>query len=168
MKCFKYDCFKRHNCHQCFDTYWIFASFRTIIPRSHYTSKVFDELSELSRFGVDISPITQANWLKISSPKQTPLLSHLLDILDEGEAHAIALAIELKSDLLIIDEYEGRKMATQLKLQITGVGGILVRAKLRSFIPSVKLLLDLMRSNANFYLSEKVYSEILRQANELS
>ena len=95
-------------------------------------------------------------------------MSHLLDILDEGEAHAIALAIELKSDLLIIDEYEGRKMATQLKLQITGVGGILVRAKLRSFIPSVKLLLDLMRSNANFYLSEKVYSEILRQANELS
>ncbi len=132
-----------------------------IIPQ-----KVFDELLELSNFGVDISPITQASWLKIYSPQQTPLLLHLLNILDEGEAHAIALAIELKSDLLIIDEYEGRKVATQLKLQITGVGGILVRAKLRSFIPSVKILLDLMRSHANFYLSEKVYTEILKQANE--
>lgn len=132
-----------------------------IIPK-----KVFDELMELSKFGVDTSIITQATWLKVIAPKQSLLLSNLLTQLDEGEAHAIALAIELKSDLLIIDEYEGRKIATQLRLQITGVGGILVRAKLRSFIPSVKTVLDLMRSNANFYLSEKVYSEILRQANE--
>lgn len=98
---------------------------------------------------------------------QSPFLLHLLTILDEGEANAIALAIELKSELLIIDEYEGRKIATQLKLQITGVGGILVRAKLRNFVPEVKPLLDKMLSDANFYLSEKVYNEILKQANEL-
>ncbi len=132
-----------------------------IIPQ-----KVFDELMRLSKFGIDTSIISKANWLKVLTPQQTPLLSNLLIQLDEGEAHAIALAIEMKSDLLIIDEYEGRKIATQLKLQITGVGGILVRAKLRSFIPSVKTVLDLMRSHANFYLSEKVYNEILRQANE--
>ena len=133
-----------------------------IIPQ-----KVYDELMELSTFGIDIQPITDANWLKIVSPKQTPILSNLLTVLDEGEAHAIALAIELKADLLIIDEFEGRKIATQLKLNIAGVGGILVRAKLRDLIPSVKFLLDLMRSNANFYLSGKVYIEILKQANEL-
>ncbi len=132
-----------------------------IIPQ-----KVFDELMRLSKFGIDTSIISKVNWLKVLTPQQTPLLSNLLIQLDEGEAHAIALAIEMKSDLLIIDEYEGRKIATQLKLQITGVGGILVRAKLRSFIPSVKTVLDSMRSHANFYLSEKVYNEILRQANE--
>ena len=133
-----------------------------IIPQ-----KVFDELMELSKFHVDTSPIVNASWLKIIAPTQSPFLLHLLTILDEGEANAIALAIELKSELLIIDEYEGRKIATQLKLQITGVGGILVRAKLRNFVPEVKPLLDKILSDANFYLSKKVYNEILKQANEL-
>jgi len=85
--------------------------------------KVFDELLVLSKMDVDVSPLQKAEWLEIRSPVDSHLLSLLNNLLDEGEASAIALAVELKADLLIMDESEGRQVAGSMNLTYTGLGG---------------------------------------------
>ncbi len=53
---------------------------------------VFEELLRLADFNIDISPIQNETCLIIKNPSPSPLLTLLMDTLDSGEAHAIALA----------------------------------------------------------------------------
>jgi uncharacterized protein len=127
---------------------------------------VYDELAVLADFGIDISMLQESNWLKIQTPIDTVLVEKLMLDLHEGEAQAIALAIELHADLIIVDDYEARKTATNLGLHITGLGGVLLEAKKQSFIKEVKPLLDQIIESAGFYLSAQVYNRILQFAGE--
>lgn len=94
------------------------------------------------------------------------MLQELLKELDQGEAEAITLAIEIKSDLLVIDEQKGRKVSRRYGLRIIGVFGILINAKKRGIISNVKPYMDDLREKAGFYISEKLYSEILKRVDE--
>lgn len=129
-------------------------------------SKVFDELSALSLFDIDISPLMKLEWLKVMNPTDNPQLQHLLSILDEGEAHAIALMLEMKADLIILDDMEARQVAIDYSLNIIGLGGVLISAKSKGVIPQVKPLLDRIISISGFYLSAKIYHLILKTAGE--
>ena len=74
--------------------------------------------------------------------------------------------MELKADLLIIDERKGRLMAQSLHLAYTGLGGVLIRAKAMGLIPEVKECLDRIEREANFFLSKDAREVILRAAGE--
>lgn len=54
--------------------------------------------------------------------------------LDEGEAEAIALALELKADLLLMDDRRGRGAAARLGLQVVGLIGVLRLAAMRGLV----------------------------------
>ena len=57
-------------------------------------------------------------------------LSSLLETtLDPGEAEAIALAMEMSADLILLDERDGRIAAERAGLRVTGLLGVLLRAK---------------------------------------
>jgi uncharacterized protein len=85
---------------------------------------------------------------------------------DEGEASAIALALETENCILIIDEKKGRSLAQKLHIEIAGTLQILLLAKSKGFIESLaKLLSELEQQNFRFSLDLK--EEILRRANEL-
>jgi len=127
---------------------------------------VFNELLQLADFDVDVSPITSETWLRVIQPSANHLLAEMLLTLDEGEAHAIALAIELHADLLIIDERKGRKVAQARSLPYSGLGGVLIRAKTFGLIPSVRMFLDQAESIAGFYLTAKARAVILDAAGE--
>jgi len=128
---------------------------------------VLRELEGLARWGVDLDVLKAADWVKIITAQPSPLLLQLLSQLDEGEAHAIALSIELEADLLIIDELEGRKAASALDIPHTGFGGVLIRAKSKGIIQEVRPLLDEAQNQAGFYLNPAVRDLILKSAGEL-
>lgn len=134
-----------------------------IIPES-----VLHELQALSDFGVDVSLLSTSPWLKMKRAQPNALLTQLLTNLDEGEAYAIALAVELKADLLIIDERKGRLMAQSLQLTYTGLGGVLIRAKAMGLIAEVNAVLDRIEKEAHFFLSKSAREVILRAAGEMS
>lgn len=65
------------------------------------------------------------DWLTVRAPV---LPVENIPSLHDGETAAIGLALELKADLLLIDETLGRKAAAERGLSLTGTIGILERA----------------------------------------
>ena len=85
--------------------------------------------------------------------------------LDRGEA-AIALALELTADLILLDERDGRSAAERAGLHVTGVLGVLLRAKEEGQIPLVKPEMNALRVRARFFLSPRLEQNILEIAGE--
>lgn len=105
------------------------------------------------------------DWIIIQEPENKKNQLILEASLDKGEASAIALAMEHADCLLIIDELKGRKLARQLRLNITGTLGIIVEAKVSGHITSVRPLLDKIKQT-NFRLSEQLEIAVLKSAGE--
>lgn len=85
--------------------------------------------------------------------------------IDKGESSAIALAIEIPDSIIILDDSKARRIANQLGLSYTGTLGVIVRAKLRGLIPSIKPLVAKIKQT-NFRLTEELEQQALKQANE--
>ena len=111
-------------------------------------------------FGQDLPP-----WIEVASPNDKYRQKILELQLDKGEASAIALAIEIPESTIILDDYKARKVAEKLGLSITGTLGVIVKAKLRGIIPSVKPYLDKIRKT-DFYISPDLYSKAVEEAGE--
>jgi len=128
-------------------------------------SAVYQELLLLKDFGIDVQ-VFSAPWLKVQHPSDLTMVAQLNETLDAGESEAIALSLELKADLLIIDEKKGREVAKSFHLTFTGIGGVLIRAKTKGIITSIKDYLLRITNEGGFYLSEKALRIILEAAGE--
>ncbi len=134
---------------------------KIIIPQA-----VLEELLVLEKFGYDLTEIHEASWIEVSEPFDQEFVWKLRIDLDPWESAAIALAIELQASNLIIDEKKGRKIATELGLEIIGLVGILIEARERGIIASVKLILDELMVKANFRIAPGFYQKILLRVKE--
>ena len=105
-------------------------------------------------------------WFYVKSPVNKTYQRILEASLDLGEASAIALAIEEKDSLLIIDELKGRKFAEQLGLNFTGTLGVLINAKQKGILKTVKPALEKIKQT-NFRLTKELEERILMMVGEL-
>lgn len=78
----------------------------------------------------------------------------------------LSLALEKKADLVLMDEREGRAVATALKLTTMGLLGILLLARQRLLIPLVAPLLDRLEQDARFWIAPSLRASILSAAGE--
>ena len=124
------------------------------------------ELNTLVAYGYDISFLEDQDNYIIRQASDTGFIKSLSEWLDAGEAEAIALAKELKADLLLIDEKLGKQFAEAEHITCKGVVGILIEAKLKGLIPLIKPLLDDLVNNLKFRLSDKIYMLALQKAGE--
>jgi hypothetical protein len=129
---------------------------------------VRDELSRLANPDATraIQKALRIGWLRVRLIANSQLAGVLCNDLDLGEAEAIALAVDVPADILLIDEKEGRARARQAGLKITGILGILLRAKSLGGIASVKAEIDALRARAAFFIAGPLENEVLRAAGE--
>jgi predicted nucleic acid-binding protein len=85
--------------------------------------------------------------------------------IDKGEASAIMLALEIPNSIIIIDDFKGRALAKELGIKVTGTIGIIISAKNKKLIPSIKPILEKIKET-NFYISKALENEALRLAEE--
>ncbi len=105
-------------------------------------------------------------WIQTRPVEDRILVEALSNELDIGEAEAIALALEMKADQVLIDERRGRMIAARLNLAYTGILGILVEAKSQRLISAVKPLLDALINQAGFWVAEPLYKRVLQLVDE--
>ncbi|HXA04726.1 MAG TPA: DUF3368 domain-containing protein [Bryobacteraceae bacterium] len=100
---------------------------------------------ELSDSRNDLPPavdLASMPWLIIASATDRNRVQELREELDAGEAEAIVLAIERRADILLVDERRARKTATAAGLAVTGLIGVVARAKRDGLIDLAKPVLD--------------------------
>lgn len=108
---------------------------------------------------------TLPNWVEIEKVNDVYRQQLLEMQVDKGEASAIALALETPDSTIILDDYRARKVAERLKLNFTGTMGVIIRAKIKGIIPSVKPLLAKIKQT-NFRLTEDLEQQALKEAGE--
>ncbi|MDF0675213.1 MAG: DUF3368 domain-containing protein [Nitrospira sp.] len=110
--------------------------------------------------------IGQADWIVHRTVENQALVQQLRTHVGLGEAEAIILAREIGADaIVVLDDATARRLAEQEGCRVVGLLGLLVLAKQRGLLSAVRPLLDAMRSNG-FFVSEKLYTIILRQVAE--
>lgn len=91
---------------------------------------VYEELTLNQFFLEEAEQVKSCEFFKRVSVSNNNAVGMLMRItgLDLGESEAIIYSDENKSDLLIVDEVRARRVATSMKLRITGTIGVLIAA----------------------------------------
>ena len=87
--------------------------------------QVLHELEQGAQAG---HPPVRTDWLTYHQ-LEAPLTPMVTSVLDAGEAAVIQLALEQNIVRVCIDELKGRRMALAVGLKVTGVLGLLGKAK---------------------------------------
>ena len=116
----------------------------------------------------DIRNAIELGWLRVKRVLATNQARILALDLDRGESEAIALALQVKADWLLVDERDARKVCKELGLKVTGILGIILKAWRNGKIPLLKDVMDELIYKAGFRISDELYQSILKEGPENS
>src|SRR5919201_5378789 len=97
-------------------------------------------------------------WLTVQ-PSRQPLSGQQFPQLGPGELEAIPLVQELHADRLLMDDLDGRRVASACGVIVTGTMGILETAAIRGLIDLPSVLTQLQATT--FYASQSLYDAVL-------
>jgi uncharacterized protein len=135
-------------------------------PGCHCAPVGGQEVRALKTLGNEIGSYESAEWIRVSDPRDRERVKDLMLKLDEGEAEAISLALELNCDLLLMDERIGTKVARDEGLATVGLVGVLIKAKREKVINEVGPLLHELRIRAGFWIGNDLERRVLRELGE--
>lgn len=126
---------------------------------------VYDDIVTKGAGRPGAAEVKEAKWIEKRNVSERELVMKLNVTLGRGESEAIALAKEVKADLVILDDEKARKAAISEGLRITGLLAFLVQAKEKDIIKRVKPLMD-NRRQKGFFISEDLYQDAIGKAGE--
>lgn len=129
-------------------------------------SAVRREFERLATFDERFKGLAFPAFIEVVDPTAIPDQLKNAISLDEGEIAALAVAVERKIRDVLIDERPARQMAKQLGFRVSGLLGILIRAKRNGLIRSVKPLLVRLQDEAKFWLGEELIYQVLQAVGE--
>lgn len=109
----------------------------------------------------EIRQARDSGFISVKEPENTDLVRLLEQDLHRGEAESIVLALETKSDILLLDETEARRIAGIYHLPVTGIIGILMQAKNDGQIDSLQEEMKQLRIQGDFWIHDSLYRRIL-------
>lgn len=134
---------------------------RVLVPQA-----VMAELGAMGANQTSFEQIKNLEWIETGEVSNRPLVASLRLELDKGEAESIALALEVKSGLLLMDERRGRRTANRFGLRVIGLLGVLMDAKNKGVAEEIKPILDALINKAGFWISGRLYTLVIETAGE--
>jgi len=128
-----------------------------LIPRGVHAELTHSSSPEIVRNWMVQAP----NWLETRELGRSPE-AQFVRALDQGEAEAIQLAVDLHADYLLIDERRGRQIATARGIPVIGTLGILIESYRRKHIENPSEVLAELRA-ARFRISSRLAREFEEQ-----
>ena len=122
------------------------------------------ELAEGRRHGIRLPELGEVPWMTVRSVRDRTLLP-LVTSLGNGEKEVLALGLETPDHLLVLDDRNARRQAVAAGLEITGTLGILVLAKERGILGSIRPVLDRLQA-LQFRISTATRQMVLDIAEE--
>ncbi|NKC12895.1 MAG: DUF3368 domain-containing protein [Gammaproteobacteria bacterium] len=113
----------------------------TLFESAQVPPAVAAELAEGKRHGIRLPELAEISWITVRSVRDRTLLP-LVANLGNGEKEVLALGMETPGHLLVLDDRNARRYANAAGLESTGTLGILVLAKERGVIETVRPILD--------------------------
>lgn len=111
------------------------------------------------------STFPEQEWVEVASVHNQELVRSLQKDLDAGEAETIALAIQMKADVVLIDEFAGYQIARNFDLPVVRTLSMLKTAKGRQLISEVRPLVEEMVRKGRWY-SQAVIEQFLQELGE--
>ena len=105
-------------------------------------------------------------WVRQQSATVVPALIRAAAGLDSGESAALALAVEIRADAILVDERRGHAVAMQLGLRPLGVLAILLQAKASGALDRLEPVLNRLQTEAGFWLAPSLRARVLQLAGE--
>jgi predicted nucleic acid-binding protein len=131
-----------------------------LVPRA-----VADEVARHALRGIDGG--LASGWLKRVEPADPSRVDQIeRDLGGRGEAQVIAVALELESAIVLIDERAARTYARSQGLPVRGTLGVVLHAKRRGLIERATAVLDELR-RSGFWLDDTTYRKARELASEL-
>ena len=130
---------------------------------------VYQEMVAVDRLVPGAVEVQTLSWIQtqaVANAQRVIDVQTSEDNIDLGEAEAIILAMELKANLLLMDERRGRSLAANYGLSVTGLLGVLLQAKRNGCISAVKPVMDQLIEEADFRVSRQLYATVLQTASE--
>jgi len=125
---------------------------------------VVEELREGRRLGFDAPNPEEYVWMRLVNPTSMPSEWLSLD-LGPGELAAMALALENRECIVLLDDMLARKTAKAAGLHVWGTLKVLLEGKAQGLTSELSVLIDRL-DNAGMWLSQDILERILVLAGE--
>lgn len=125
---------------------------------------VQEELQIGKQRGFAVPEVSSIKWIRIRSIASAILVPAAVD-LGQGEAEAVALALETTDSLLILDDQLAQRIANLYQLNYTGTLDVLMKAKQAGHIPSLSAVVQTLRDKG-MWLSNKTVNNLVQLSGE--
>jgi predicted nucleic acid-binding protein len=125
---------------------------------------VRNELLAGKERGYDVPNPDELKWLKILNPKSMPSEWLALD-LGAGELAAMALALENRDSVVLLDDMLARRTAQAAGLQVWGTLKVLLEAKSNGLVDKIEPFISHL-NDSGMWVSDEIKQRILTLAGE--
>lgn len=102
----------------------------------------------------------------VVAPRDELLVKSLSSHLHPGEAECLALAMERPGSFIVLDDMAARDTAANAGCRFAGTVGLLIQARKTGLVPSLLPLLLALRTQARFWISDRLIEQALRNVGE--
>ncbi len=132
----------------------------------HVPRQVQTEVNKKQKFRHQLNKLYGTGLFQRCSVGNRTNVRLLMPELDEGEAESITQAQEIRADRVILDEKKARSVASNMSIQPVGVARILFRLQRDGQIEDARKLINRLKRELKFRISEDVIKEASLKAGE--